>query len=673
MRLCLLRTIAQTVYSLGVPVGKSPGLSTICWQHSDDAAFKVQAGSLEFAGLSGTQKTQCFVGRSCRFGPVPGYSLSSADSVVAIPSSEHCSQGVGPISTAAVSSRPPWAGPWMVSLEDGSAVVDWEPGTIYSGTWKLCYCVHTDLGCTSAASYTIEMGLLTVVGPFSLGEQNFSCATKSVTCSIGPLSGQGLSRADLILLVPAGETCGNLSAALPDSIGMSDLTGLVLEAASPIAGSEETLTFALDNASARTQSPGSWVVCYCVAAGNQSSGCSDDSAFSAQVGHLVVIGPEPMTYHCTLGLPCHVMLTGHGLHVSNAIMVIDSRNTCGSALALPLLEHEGVSWPQRARGRAGQFNAGIPTSGPVGAVGRLCWAVGWSHWEDFTVDVGAFEMLGPQQSRNFTCTFGIPCSLPVLGHGLSPSSEVWIIGGERLVTATWEAAALDRSCAVATQSDAAEIDGFLSPVPTMPQQVSDSQADYNPGVARAGQVGPFFRVCWRHSQEATFAVEVGRFALQGPLATSGFCVKGYPCNVTLGGFGLSPKNTLRIMDENCTNGTHVLIENATGDINSDTSDGPGLYADATGLLGTTEPLRPRDGTDNIYDLGTITRGVPGTHLFLCWSGELAGELTPIGSVRLAGPHDNQDWDEFMSSDCKQFMAVLICSECLSCIFCNAFK
>lgn len=67
-----------------------------------------------------------------------------------------------------------------------------------------------------------------------------------------------------------------------------------------------------------------------------------------------------------------------------------------------------------------------------------------------------------------------------------------------------------------------------------------------------------------------------------------------------------------------------------------------FYPDATGLLGTTEPLKPRDGTDNIYDLGTVTRGLPGTKLFLCWSGELAGELTPIGFVQLAGPHDDQD-------------------------------
>lgn len=177
----MLRTVAQTVFSLGVPRGESPGLSTICWQHLDDAEFAVQAGSLQFAGLLGKSTGRCSFGQRCTFGPLGGYSLSLMDRVVAIPSSEHCSQGHGPISTAAVSSRPAWAGPWMVSTltlneSDGSqtVAVDWMPGTIYSGKWKLCYCVHTDLGCTPAASYTIDMGLLTVVGPSTLGVQNFS-------------------------------------------------------------------------------------------------------------------------------------------------------------------------------------------------------------------------------------------------------------------------------------------------------------------------------------------------------------------------------------------------------------------------------------------------------------------------------------------------------------------
>ena len=645
----MLRTVAQTVFSLGVPRGESPGLSTICWQHLDDAEFAVQAGSLQFAGLLGKSTGRCSFGQRCTFGPLGGYSLSLMDRVVAIPSSEHCSQGHGPISTAAVSSRPAWAGPWMVSTltlneSDGSqtVAVDWMPGTIYSGKWKLCYCVHTDLGCTPAASYTIDMGLLTVVGPSTLGVQNFSCALNSSTCSIGPLTGEGLSREDMILLVPAGETCGNLSAPLPDSIGMSELTGIVLEATSQ-EGPEQALTFAIDNASARTQVPGSWMMCYCVADGDL---CSGESAFAAPVGHLVVVGPDPSNYHCTLGLPCNVLLTGHGLHISNALMVIDSSERCGSPSALPLLQHKGLIWPQRGRGIVGNFHAGLTISGPVGAVGRLCWAVGWSHPEDFAIDIGTFEMLGPHQDQNFTCTFGIPCSLPLLGHGLSHSSEVWIIGGERLVAATWEAAALDRSCAAATASDAASIDGFTNPL--MPQQVSDLQAAYDPGVARAGQVGPFFRICWRHSQEATFSVEVGRFALQGPQATKGFCVKGYPCNVTLGGFGLNAKNTLRVMDENCSfsNGTDLFMENATDGDTSDVGVNEipvmDFYPEAVGLLGTTQPLKPRDGTDNIYDLGTVLQGLPGTHFFLCWSGELAGELTLIGSVQLAGPADNQE-------------------------------
>ena len=95
-----------------------------------------------------------------------------------------------------------------------------------------------------------------------------------------------------------------------------------------------------------------------------------------------------------------------------------------------------------------------------------------------------------------------------------------------------------------------------------------------------------------------------------------------------------------------SNGTDLFMENAT---DGDTSDlgvneipVMDFYPEAVGLLGTIQPLKPRDGTDNIYDLGTVMQGLPGTHFFLCWSGELAGELTPIGSVQLAGPQDNQE-------------------------------
>ena len=41
-----------------------------------------------------------------------------------------------------------------------------------------------------------------------------------------------------------------------------------------------------------------------------------------------------------------------------------------------------------------------------------------------------------------------------------------------------------------------------------------------------GEVGPKFRMCWRHSPASAFSVDVGGFALLGPEALSGICVKG---------------------------------------------------------------------------------------------------------------------------------------------------
>ena len=602
-----LRTEPRTVYSLGVPSGSSPGQSTICWQRGD-ANFPVQAGSLLFAGLAETRSSQCFLGMTCTFGPLQGFALSAEDRVVAIPSEEHCSQGRGPITTAAVSSRPAWAGPWPVSLNDTEVTVDWLQGAIFAGSWRLCYCVHTDFGCASSASYTIPMGILRVLGPAPADSQHFSCSMNVSACSIGPVSGEGLSAADSIMLV-LGRECGygmNSSITGPADDD-ANLSGLILEA-EPSGGSDSRPLFPLPNASLYTQYPGTWLMCYCVG----SDRCLDVSAFSAPLGSFVIIGPRPQSYHCTLGLPCQISLIGHGLHISNAIMVVGSQG-CGTGVPL---RHEGMTWPQRPHGVAGEFYAGLPTSGPVGVVGHLCWAASWSHWEDFA-EVGSFEMLGPQQNKSFTCTFGIPCSIPVLGHGLPTSSEIWIIGGEKPITATWEAAALQRSCGVASSQDSAQIYGLQHPL--TPQEATVHMATFHLGNAQGGQVGPFFRICWRHSAVANFSVEVGSFALQGPDAARGVCVKGYPCNVTLGGFGLSSQNSLQLLDRNCSNDTLPASE---------------------GLL-TMQPLRPQGGS-SIYELGTVTKGIPGSEFFLCWSGDVNGELTLIGSILLAGPQDDQD-------------------------------
>ncbi|CAE7774243.1 unnamed protein product [Symbiodinium necroappetens] len=615
----------QTVYRLGVPVEDSPGLSTICWQKS--TGFSVEAGSLEFSGLMERREQHCFVGSSCTFGPVAGFALSPADLVVAIPSTEYCSQGQGQIGTASVSSRAEWAGPWATTLEvdSGQHAVLVELPHVPAGKWKLCYCVHTDEGCP-ASRYSIDMGMLDMAGP--LPATDFTCMLNASTCTIGPVVGYDLSVQDQVMLFPSAWSCGNVSGSSDASSenlteldqDLGDLAGLVLDAA------QSPHVFEMPNASERTGSPGTWKICYCVAQGDR---CSSHGGFSATLGNLVIVGPDLTQQHaCTLGMPCHVVLDGHGLSRSNAIMIVDVARSCGSAE--PLLSHSGLQWPQRPTPQGvNHYFAGTATAGNVGPVGRLCWAFSWSHWADFQVDLGLFYVAGPEQHRSFVCTIGIPCTLSVQGYNIPESSGVWLIGGDRPVVATWEASALERSCSVADVGDAASVEGFDNPA--SPQNVSLEDAAYPLGIASAGAVGPFFRVCWRPSPALPFAVELGRFSLVGPEAAVGVCVKGYPCDLTLGGYGLNPENTLQIAESNCT-------FNASAGEDSDVAMIPGLL----GLAGFGAPLRPRQGTAGTYDLGTVRSGRAGLQLVLCWSGEPGSEFTPIGSLYIAGPDGGQE-------------------------------
>ena len=651
-----------------MPTGDSPGLSTICWQKSTASTgfsgFSVQAGTLEFAGLMERKEQHCFLGSTCEFGPLRGFALSPADLVVAIPSTSFCSQGQGSLGTAAVSSRAEWAGPWAVTLltqhsHDAISVV---LPDVPAGMWKLCYCVYADEGCP-AARYTIDIGILTMSGP-EFGA-NFTCMINASECLIGPVTGQGVSAQDQIMLVESSLSCGNVSGdsdagtlngTLQTSSGLeegADLAGLILDVGQAPHARTAYLMFPLPNASERTARPGTWKICYCVAHDDR---CSTFSGFSASVGHLVITGPDmAQQYGCTLGMPCQLVLKGHGLSRSNAIMLVHVASSCGSAP--PLLGHVGLQWPQRPTLQGpNHFAAGTPKAGPVGSVGRLCWAYSWSHWEDFHVDLGIFSMAGPEQQGSFVCTFGLACALQVRGHEIPESSELWLIGGDRPVSATWEAAALERSCSVAEAQDSASIEGFTNPM--APQNASLEHATFVAGAALAGAVGPFFRVCWRPSPAFPFMLEVGNFSLVGPEAMVGVCVKGYPCNLTLAGFGLSSHNTLQISRTNCTFSNESLDSSDPNSQDSDADDIVNIASVVPGLLGMKDfsaPLQPRLGTSDIYDLGTVTSGRAGLQLVLCWSGEQGSEPVSIGTLHIAGPNSGQELVCDSGSTCQPYI------------------
>ena len=75
------------------------------------------------------------------------------------------------------------------------------------------------------------MGILRVLGPAPVDSQHFSCAMNVSACSIGPVSGEGLSAADSIMLV-LGQACGSGMNSSITGQGDDDanLSGLILQA-----------------------------------------------------------------------------------------------------------------------------------------------------------------------------------------------------------------------------------------------------------------------------------------------------------------------------------------------------------------------------------------------------------------------------------------------------------
>eukprot|EP00930_Biecheleria_cincta_P035475 TRINITY_DN24396_c0_g2_i1.p1 TRINITY_DN24396_c0_g2~~TRINITY_DN24396_c0_g2_i1.p1 ORF type:complete len:4398 (+),score=706.18 TRINITY_DN24396_c0_g2_i1:1156-13194(+) len=412
-----------------------------------------------------------------------------------------------------------------------------------------------------------------------------------------------------------------------------ELTGLVLNTTAQAISLPFAPVFFVPDAGNRTLRAGTWLICYCTQA-FQGERCSSEAGFAAQVGALTVVGPTiGQEQGCTLGLPCEISIKGYGLDQANAVMLVDASSSCGSAP--PLTAHDGLVWPQRpvaSRG-PGHFAAGLAFSGPVGpSVAKLCWGAKWFTWADFNVEVGVFFMAGPQQKLNITCTYGIGCDLPVSGFGLDSSSEVWIIGGERPVVAAWKEEFLERSCRVANSVDAAVVEGFTNPI-GLDSVGSAGNATYAPGVASAGSVGPFFRICWRHSSQANFVVEVGRLELRGVKTATNVCQKGYRCILGLGGYGLDAENSvLLVQGENCSSAGAAA---AGGSLAA-----AAVPAVPEGLLGLGTPVQPTAGTLSVYDLGIPTTGEPGLRFLICWLGRPGTQPVKAGTLQLAGPADN---------------------------------
>ncbi len=158
---------------------------------------------------------------------------------------------------------------------------------------------------------------------------------------------------------------------------------------------------------------GIYKLCWCSAVGS----CISASDFHIDIGNFLMLGPVPFTQDrtCVAGLSC-VMdgIVMHGSIEEGSVSIMD---TCGRRNHMNFAVTSSESWQS---GQSGQsvwsLQLALSFSSFSSGSYRLCWCgVGVCRVEDFTVDFGRFDLLGPVvQDR--TCFSGMSCSLTDQSH-----------------------------------------------------------------------------------------------------------------------------------------------------------------------------------------------------------------------------------------------------------------
>jgi hypothetical protein len=161
-------------------------------------------------------------------------------------------------------------------------------------------------------------------------------------------------------------------------------------------------------------------------------------------------GPLVGERQCTLGVNCEIVLEGHGLESTNAVVVL-SEGTCGDTNAV-------VDWVATQTWTAVRadtddfftYDLGKPVFGLAGGGYKLCWgsnpqavdpisrdtpAVGPEHQQvlmnlaDFNVEIDPdFGLVGPYRGE-FECDLGAVCRVTISGWGMEENNKLVMVTG----------------------------------------------------------------------------------------------------------------------------------------------------------------------------------------------------------------------------------------------------
>ena len=442
--------------------------SSRCERLSD---FKVDFGRLSLLGPDLTSFT-CVAGQSCRIDSIYGSSSLFYYNYVVL---DTCGFVKGFVDFLTVNS----------SETDGS--VSFGVGAV-GGEYRLCWCpTSRNLSeCQRAEDFRVDVAEITVIGP-NPHSQDHTCISGN-TCVIKGITGWHLSSdmavmvlescGQKILVDVSGEPRAALTLSGPGIFRMSDMSKSVNSS-----GWELT---------ALKAPAGQYRLCWCYGM------CEDLSAFSLQFGTLSVISPAHGKHTCFAGLLCAVDLDMD--LDSGGIFLAD---TCGSVATKQFLQLGNVSTVSEGVPLGGVSLVATITTLSGGSY-RLCWCASCDEsvpFENFRIDLGELQLLGPNLHQHHTCILGLSCSIPPVSD-LSESHVMLLdtCGFSGVSALQWNVSSGTRVFVETTSVPARE-----------------------------------YRLCWCGAScisEDRFIVDFGRLSVLGPnpLQQQVTCISGHPCS-----------------------------------------------------------------------------------------------------------------------------------------------
>ncbi|CAE8721744.1 unnamed protein product [Polarella glacialis] len=391
------------------------------------ADFGARLGILTVLGPSpNNQDVTCIAGRPCSLGGFTGQGLSISDRVQLVVHS--IGAACGSVSAVEDTSRDADA------FQDAAQVIGsglqvslLDADLPYGGQWLMCYCV-VSAGCSSHVDFAQHLGMLSVRGVAPTTQSHLCIA--GVACTLGELSGFGLSTDDYVGIIPCTPAVGSVEVAsccASEDWPSFDSGGGARHKQIQLVSSKPVVLLAASD----VPPGGTWAMCQCVKSAASAAGCFSTQNAKVPVGLLTVVGPSSsQAMPCSAGTACtSPALLGTDIQQGDLVALL-SEGQCG--LAMPSAA-AGAGTAKYVDGSLKFDLKGLDL--PIGTRLSVCHCAqrlrGCESAEDFGSEAALLSVRGPDLATagtTWSCAAGFACQVGAFtGQGLSAGDKVLLI------------------------------------------------------------------------------------------------------------------------------------------------------------------------------------------------------------------------------------------------------